>query len=100
MSWEELERKPGNVSEAERLEGKNKEEDFDKHLVRAFQSDSGKIVWERWKRTILDKRIDIIMTNPATGAKQGTPQELIFAKVGEENFIKDIQARMERVKNL
>ena len=28
MTWDELERKPGNASEAERLEGQNKEAQF------------------------------------------------------------------------
>ena len=100
MTWDELERKPGNASEAERLEGQNKEAQFNKDLAKTFSSDSGMKVLERWKKGTVEKRIDMVLTNPHTGVKYPQPAEAIFARVGEENFIKDIIKRIERAKNI
>ena len=94
ISMEKKER----VSSEEREAALESDKQWNLHLARTFQSESGRIVLEKWKRLTVERRIDLILTNPQTGQRHPNPQEAIFARLGDENFIKDILTRIERAK--
>ena len=94
ISMEKKER----VSSEERAAALASDKQWNLHLARTFQTESGRIVLEKWKRLTVERRMDLILTNPVTGQRQPNPQEAIFARIGEENFIKDILTRIERAK--
>ena len=94
ISMEKKER----VSSEEREAALESDKQWNLHLARTFQTESGRIVLEKWKRLTVERRMDLILTNPVTGQRQPNPQEAIFARIGEEHFIKDILTRIERAK--
>ena len=94
ISMEKKER----VSSEEREAALESDKQWNLHLARTFQTESGRIVLEKWKRLTVERRMDLILTNAVTGQRQPNPQEAIFARIGEENFIKDILTRIERAK--
>jgi len=96
--WEALEKRPQGISEEEKQAAMDADHQWNMQLARTFQTDSGKAVLDRWKRGTLEKRLDLMLTNPMTGQKYPIPQEAIFARIGEENFVKDILTRIERAK--
>lgn len=103
MSWEDLERGKKELTEeekAERQQQLEKENLFNIALAKTFSSDHGKIVLERWKRTTTEQRISLVLTNPQTGQRYPNPDSAVYARIGEENFIKDILTRIERAKSV
>nr|AKH47353.1 hypothetical protein [uncultured marine virus] len=96
--WEALNRKDTAPTEKEIQAAKEKDRQFNLDLHKTFNTAPGKKVLAHFKRLTIDRRIDLILTNPMTGQKYPNPQEAIFARVGEENFIKDILTRIERAK--
>lgn len=75
------------------------EEKFNNTLANLFDTDAGKIVLDRWKRTTLEKRVDFLITDTVTARKQEKPHSILFAEIGAENFVKDIVERIRRSKN-
>ena len=98
--WALIENRQNKVlTEAEKEEAVNQENLFNIDLAKTFASETGKRVLERWKRTTVERRLDLVLINPTTGQRYPNPDQAIFARIGEDNFIKDILTRIERAKS-
>ena len=98
--WSVLESRQNKVlTEEEKEEAVNQENLFNIDLAKTFNTENGKRVLARWKRTTTEQRISLVLVNPTTGQRYENPTQAIFARIGEENFIKDILTRIERAKS-
>lgn len=87
MSWDDLERdeNPEDIREA-----KQKREDLDRLTLRVFGDEDGKKLLE-WLRQMY---VDVPIAVPGTD-----PSHAFFAE-GQRQVVRDIEARIQRARNL